>query len=44
MIKVKRDKQGVIQTAIKGGALDILEELLNAEPLPMRHVRWEGLW
>ena len=30
MIKVKRDKQGVVETAIKGGALDILEELLNA--------------
>ena len=30
MIKVKRDKQGVIETKIKGGALDILEELLNA--------------
>ena len=29
MIKVKRDKQGVIETRIKGGALDILEELLN---------------
>ena len=30
MIKVKRDKQGVIETRIKGGALDIIEELLNA--------------
>ena len=30
MIKVKRDKRGVIQTAIKGGALDIVEELLSA--------------
>ena len=30
MIKVKRDKRGVVQTAIKGGALDIVEELLNA--------------
>ena len=30
MIKVKRDKQGVVETAIKGGALDIIEELLNA--------------
>ena len=30
MIKVKRDKQGVVQTAIKGEALDIVEELLNA--------------
>ena len=29
MIKIKRDKQGVIQTAIKGGAHDIVEELLN---------------
>ena len=30
MIKVKRDKQGVVETAIKGEALDIIEELLNA--------------
>ena len=30
MIKVKRDKQGVVQTTIKGGALDVAEELLNA--------------
>ena len=30
MIKVKRDKEGVVETAIKGEALDILEELLNA--------------
>ena len=30
MINVKRDKRGVIQTAIKGGALDIVEELLSA--------------
>ena len=30
MIKVKRDKQGVVQTVVKGGALDIVEELLNA--------------
>ena len=30
MIKVKRDKQGVVETAIKGEALDIAEELLNA--------------
>ena len=30
MIKVKRDKQGVVETAIKGGAHDIVEELLNA--------------
>ena len=30
MIKIKRDKQGVVQTAIKGGAHDIVEELLNA--------------
>ena len=30
MIKVKRDKQGVVETAVKGGAVDILEELLNA--------------
>ena len=30
MIKVKRDKQGVVETAIKGGAHDIAEELLNA--------------
>ena len=30
MIKVKRDKQGVVETAVKGGALDVTEELLNA--------------
>lgn len=30
MIKVKRDKQGVVQTAVQGGARDIAEELLNA--------------
>ena len=30
MIKVKRDKQGFVETAIKGEALDIAEELLNA--------------
>ena len=30
MIKVKRDKQGVVETAIKGEALDVAEELLNA--------------
>ena len=30
MIKVKRDKQGVVETAIKGEALDVTEELLNA--------------
>ena len=30
MIKVKRDNQGVVETAIKGGAVDIVEELLNA--------------
>ena len=30
MIKVKRDKQGVVETAVKGGALDVAEELLNA--------------
>ena len=30
MIKVKRDKQGVVETAVKGGAHDIAEELLNA--------------
>lgn len=30
MIKVKRDKQGVVETAVKGGAVDIVEELLNA--------------
>ena len=30
MIKVKRDKQGVIQTALIGRPLDITEELLNA--------------
>lgn len=30
MIKVKRDEQGFVQTAVKGEALDIAEELLNA--------------
>ena len=30
MIKIKRDKQGFVETAIKGEALDIAEELLNA--------------
>ena len=30
MIKVKRDKQGAIETKIKGGALDVIDELLNA--------------
>ena len=30
MIKVKRDKQGVVETAIKGAAIDVAEELLNA--------------
>ena len=30
MIKVKRDNQGVVETAVKGEALDIAEELLNA--------------
>ena len=30
MIKVKRDKQGVVETTVKGGALDVVEELLNA--------------
>ena len=30
MIKVKRDKQGFVGTTIKGGAHDIVEELLNA--------------
>ena len=30
MIKVKRDEQGVVETAIKGEALDVTEELLNA--------------
>ena len=30
MIKVKRDNQGVVETAVKGGAHDIAEELLNA--------------
>ena len=30
MIKVKRDKQGVVETTVKGGAHDIAEELLNA--------------
>ena len=30
MIKVKRDKQGVVETTIKGEALAITEELFNA--------------
>ena len=30
MIEVKRDKQGVVETKIKGEAHDIVEELLNA--------------
>ena len=30
MIKVKRDKQGVVETVIKGAAVDVTEELLNA--------------
>ena len=30
MIKVKRDKQGVVETVVKGQAHDIVEELLNA--------------
>ena len=30
MIKVKRDKQGVVETAVKGEARDVAEELLNA--------------
>ena len=30
MIKVKRDKQGVVQTSVIGRPLDITEELLNA--------------
>ena len=30
MIKVKTIKNGNVKTKIKGGALDILEELLNA--------------
>ena len=30
MIKVKRDKQGAVETTIKGEAHDIVEELLNA--------------
>ena len=30
MIKVKRDKDGKVDTKIQGGALDIIEELLNA--------------
>ena len=30
MIKVKRDNQGVVETVVKGEALDIVEELLNA--------------
>lgn len=30
MIKVKRDKQGVVQTAVQGEAVDVAEELLNA--------------
>ena len=30
MIKVKRDKEGFVGTAVKGEAHDIVEELLNA--------------
>ena len=30
MIKVKRDKQGVVETVVKGEALDVTEELFNA--------------
>ena len=30
MIEVKRDKEGFVGTAVKGGAHDIAEELLNA--------------
>ena len=30
MIKVKRDKNGFVETTIKGVATDIAEELLNA--------------
>ncbi len=30
MIKVKRDKQGFVDTKIQGQAHDIVEELLNA--------------
>ena len=30
MIKIKRDKQGVVETVVKGEALDVTEELLNA--------------
>ena len=30
MIEVKRDKQGFVGTAVKGGAHDIVQELLNA--------------
>ena len=30
MIEVKRDKEGFVGTAVKGGAHDIVEELLNA--------------
>ena len=30
MIKVKRDKQGVVQTAVQGEVVDVAEELLNA--------------
>ena len=30
MIKVRRDKQGFVGTEVKGGAHDIVEELLNA--------------
>ena len=30
MIKVKRDKDGKVDTKIQGKALDIIEELLNA--------------
>ena len=30
MIEVKRDKEGFVGTAVKGGAHDIVEELLSA--------------
>ena len=30
MIKIKRDKQGFVETTIKGGALDVTEELFKA--------------
>lgn len=49
MIKIKRTKEGVVKTVVKGETLDITEELLNAtvsiiellvekDTLPKEHV------